>query len=86
MPSTVSIGVDANGNLGRVPAKIFGTFLEPIDSSINNGLMAQILDNPSLEAGLYNHAMFEPIFKDRHELIQQRSNASVHKGKSKSIN
>ena len=77
MPSTVAVRVDVNGNLGRVPPKVFGTFLEPIDWSINNGVMAQILGNPSLEAGLYSHAMFEPMFKDRPELIQASDQTGI---------
>lgn len=77
MPANVHVAVDATGNNGTVPAHIFGTFIEPIDWSVNNGVMAQILDNPSLEAGLYNHAMFEPIFKDQPELIETSNQTGI---------
>lgn len=61
MPKVVEVHVDP-GNLGTVPPRLFGTFIEPIDNSINNGVIAEILVNGSLEAGLWNHAMLEQIF------------------------
>jgi alpha-N-arabinofuranosidase len=77
MPPVVTVNVDATGNMGQVSPHIFGTFIEPIDWSVNNGVMAQILDNPSLEAGLYNHAMFEPIFKEQPELIEASDKTGI---------
>ena len=64
MPAIVTVQVDPDGNLGSVPSHIFGSFLEPIDYSINNGVIAEILVNGSLESGLWNHAMLEEIFRD----------------------
>ena len=52
MPSVVSVNIDTTGSMGQVSPQIFGTFIEPIDWSINNGVMAEILVNGSLEGGL----------------------------------
>lgn len=38
----------------QIPRTIFGTFLEPIGHSINGGLWAQELENPSFEADLWS--------------------------------
>ncbi|HCC59576.1 MAG TPA: hypothetical protein DEQ47_20405 [Solibacterales bacterium] len=40
----------------KIPRSIYGTFLEPIGNSINNGLWAQIIENPSFEDGLWDAA------------------------------
>lgn len=46
-----------------IPRTLFGSFLEPIGNSTYNGLWAEILENPSFEAGLWDvghiHAMVE---------------------------
>jgi alpha-N-arabinofuranosidase len=42
MPSTVTVHVASNGT-ERVPDMIFGSFIEPIGNSINNGIAAEIL-------------------------------------------
>lgn len=70
MPPVVTVHVDAGGNLGQLPPRIFGTFIEPIDNSINNGVIAEILVNGSFEGGLWNHAMLEEMFRDQPELIE----------------
>ena len=67
-PRMVTIAVDSKGNQGTVPDEIFGSFLEPIDDSINHGVNAEILVNGSLEAGLWNHASLEAMFRDEPEL------------------
>jgi len=77
MPPVVSVNVDTAGSIGEVSPQIFGTFIEPIDWSINNGVMAEILVNGSLESGLWNHAMLEPIFKDEPELIQSTNQTGI---------
>ncbi|MGH9588216.1 MAG: alpha-L-arabinofuranosidase C-terminal domain-containing protein [Acidobacteriaceae bacterium] len=69
MPSVVTVHVDSRGDLGTVSPRMFGSFIEPIDSSINNGIEAEILVNGSLEAGLWNHAMLEQMFRDQPELV-----------------
>ncbi|SFS13069.1 alpha-N-arabinofuranosidase [Granulicella pectinivorans] len=77
MPKTVKVHVDPAGNQGTVPPHLFGGFLEPIDSSINNGVIAEILVNGSLEAGLWNHAMLEQIFRDQPELIDSTNQTGI---------
>lgn len=77
MPQTVTVHVDAAGDLGKVSPSVFGTFIEPIDYSINNGVDAEILVNGSLEAGLWNHAMLEQMFRDQPELIASSDNTGI---------
>lgn len=77
MPRVVTVHVDATGNLGQVSPRIFGTFLEPIDYSINNGVVAEILTNGSLEAGLWNHAMLEQLYRDEPELIESSNQTGI---------
>lgn len=55
IPQTATIRVDAAVPAGKaIPRTIFGTFLEPIGNSTYNGLWAQILQNPSLESGMWD--------------------------------
>lgn len=77
MPPILEVHVDSTGNLGIVPPHIFGSFLEPIDYSINNGVIAEILVNGSLEGGLWNHAMLEQIFRDQPELIESSNSTGI---------
>lgn len=77
MPSVVTVQVEAGGDLGTVPKQDFGGFLEPIDYSINNGVLAEILVNGSLEGGLWNHAMLEQIFRDQPELIESTNSTGI---------
>jgi alpha-L-arabinofuranosidase len=77
MPKVVEIRVDSAGSLGTVPPRIFGTFIEPIDYSIDNGVIAEILVNGSLEAGLWNHAMLEQMFRDQPELIGSTNSTGI---------
>lgn len=77
MPEVVTVRVDAAGDLGKVSPYIFGTFLEPIDYSINNGVDAEILVNGSLEAGLWNHAMLEQMFRNQPELIDSSDGTGI---------
>ncbi len=69
MPASVTVHVSAKGT-DRVPDTLFGSFLEPIGDSINNGIAAEILVNRSLEAGLWNHVNLENMFRDTPELIE----------------
>lgn len=77
MPRRVEVRVDTTGNLGTVSPHIFGSFIEPIDHSVNNGVIAQILVNGSLEGGLWNHAMLEQIFRDQPELIESTNSTGI---------
>jgi alpha-L-arabinofuranosidase len=76
MPDAVTIHVAGNG-AERVPAAIFGSFLEPIGNSINNGIAAEILVNPSLESGLWNHVNLENLFRDQPELIASTNRTGI---------
>jgi alpha-L-arabinofuranosidase len=75
-PPTVTVHVSAEGT-ERVPATIFGSFLEPISNSINNGLSAEILVNGSLESGLWNHTNLEAMFRDQPELINSSNSTGI---------
>jgi alpha-L-arabinofuranosidase len=77
MPTMVTVHVDASGDMGTVPSRIFGTFIEPIDYSIDNGVVAEILVNGSLEAGLWNHAMMEEIYRDQPDLIDSSDSTGI---------
>src|SRR5579875_3119484 len=55
IPSLATVHVDAARAEGAgIPRTIFGTFLEPIGNSTYNGLWAEVLQNPSLEMGLWD--------------------------------
>jgi alpha-N-arabinofuranosidase len=55
IPAVATVQVDAGRSAGApVPRTIFGTFLEPIGNSTYNGLWAEVLQNPSLEMGLWD--------------------------------
>jgi alpha-N-arabinofuranosidase len=55
IPAKATIRVDASKSAGaEIPRTIFGSFLEPIGNSTYNGLWAEILENPSMEAGMWS--------------------------------
>lgn len=55
IPPIATIRVDASQSAGTaIPRTIFGSFLEPIGNSTYNGLWAELLQNPSLEAGMWD--------------------------------
>lgn len=55
IPAVANIHVDAAKSAGtEIPRTIFGSFLEPIGNSTYNGLWAGLLQNPSLEAGMWD--------------------------------
>lgn len=55
IPDTATVHVNASVPAGgEVPRTIFGSFLEPIGNSTYNGLWAELLQNPSLESGLWD--------------------------------
>lgn len=76
MPATVTVHVSDHGT-ESVPATIFGSFLEPIGDSINNGIVAEVLVNGSLEAGLWNHTNLENMFRDQPELIESTNSTGI---------
>lgn len=77
MPQSVTVKVNAADTARQISDLVFGTFLEPIDYSINNGVMAEILTNGSLEAGLWNHAMVEQYYRDQPELIESSNRTGI---------
>ena len=76
MPGAVTVHVSSEGT-ERVPKTIFGSFLEPIGDSINNGIVAEVLVNGSLEAGLWNHTNLENMFRDQPELIESTNSTGI---------
>ena len=71
IPQNVVIDVDAADVIGdAIPRTIFGTFLEPIGNSTYNGLWAEIMENPSFEAGLWTPQKISDMLHDRPELRQ----------------
>ena len=71
IPSVATINVDASRDAGaRISPTIFGSFLEPIGNSTYNGLWAQILQNPSLEAGLWDAPHVREMLHQHPELAR----------------
>jgi alpha-N-arabinofuranosidase len=76
MPPVVTVHVEAAGT-ERIADTVFGSFLEPIGNSINNGIAAEILVNRSLEAGLWNHVNLENLFREQPELIDSSDETGI---------
>jgi len=76
MPATVTVHIGAEGT-ERVTDTIFGSFLEPIGNSINNGIAAEVLVNGSLESGLWNHTNLENLFREQPELIDSTNETGI---------
>ncbi len=53
-----------------IPATIFGSFLEPIGRSTYGGLWAELLENGSLEDGLWSASAAMRMERDRPELLR----------------
>lgn len=69
IPQVATINVDAaKVEIDPIPRTIFGTFLEPIGNSTYNGLWAEILENPSFEAGLWSPSRTADMLRERPEL------------------
>ncbi len=69
IPQTATITVHvAQVDSQQIPRTIFGTFLEPIGNSTYNGLWAELLQNPSLESGLWSPARISEMLHDNPEL------------------
>ena len=51
-----------------IPETLFGSFLEPIGHSTYGGLWAEVVENPSFEAGLWSAGNVERMLHDRPEL------------------
>ncbi|MGB7134920.1 MAG: alpha-L-arabinofuranosidase C-terminal domain-containing protein [Acidobacteriaceae bacterium] len=71
IPRVAAIHVDAAHPAGpEIPRTIFGTFLEPIGNSTYNGLWAEILQNPSLEVGLWDARHVQQMLTAHPELAR----------------
>jgi alpha-N-arabinofuranosidase len=69
IPQTATIDVNAaQVSKQLIPRTIFGTFLEPIGNSTYNGLWAELLQNPSMEAGLWSPQRVAEMIHDNPEL------------------
>lgn len=75
-PPIVTVHIAASGSQ-QVSDTIFGSFLEPIGNSINNGLVAEILVNRSLESGLWNRTNLEAMFTDQPELVDSTNETGI---------
>jgi alpha-N-arabinofuranosidase len=74
IPSVATIEVDASKVESQpIPRTIFGTFLEPIGNSTYNGLWAELLENPSFEAGLWSPEKTADMMRERPELRRSSS-------------
>lgn len=69
IPATATVDVQAAAvSKQSIPRTIFGTFLEPIGNSTYNGLWAELLQNPSFEAGLWSPDNVARMLHDNPEL------------------
>ncbi len=69
IPKVATIDIDSSAVQQRsIPRTIFGTFLEPIGNSTYNGLWAEVLQNPSLEEGLWSAQNVTEMLRERPEL------------------
>lgn len=68
-PQTATIRVNAARRADfTIPRTIFGSFLEPIGNSINNGLWAELLENPSFEANPWSASAIARMIQDNPSL------------------
>ncbi len=75
-PATVTVHVAQQGT-AQIADTVFGSFLEPIGNSINDGIAAEILVNRSLEAGLWNHVNLENLYREQPELIESSNETGI---------
>jgi alpha-L-arabinofuranosidase len=69
--NVTAIHINATKTAGyRIPRTIFGSFLEPIANSTYGGLVAQVLENPSFEDGLWDAAHIKKIIAADPQLVR----------------
>jgi len=69
--AAATIAIDASRPAGyQIPRTIFGSFLEPIGNSIYGGLWAELLQNPSFEANLWNTQAIAKMVSDDPDLTR----------------
>lgn len=70
-PGLIHIRVSRPAQPQTIPNTVFGSFLEPIGRSTYGGLWANVVDNPSLEPGMWSAENIERLLlKDQPELRQ----------------
>ena len=68
-PQVATIRVNAARRADfTIPRTIFGSFLEPIGNSVNNGLWAELLQNPSLEGNPWSASAIARMIQDEPSL------------------
>ncbi len=67
-PGAIHIRITRPATPQTIPNTVFGSFLEPIGRSTYGGLWANVVDNPSLEPGLWSTANIDKLLKDQPEL------------------
>lgn len=68
-PGTIHVRISRPAAVGQsIPSTIFGSFLEPIERSTYGGLWANVVDNPSLEPGLWSAENVDRLLKDQPDL------------------
>jgi len=65
----ISIDVSKTASY-TIPRTIFGTFLEPIANSTYGGLVADVVQNPSFEEGLWDAAQTRKLLTDEPSLVR----------------
>lgn len=71
IPETATVHVDASVSTGsEIPRTVFGSFLEPIGNSTYNGLWAELLQNPSLESGLWDAGHVREMLQAEPSLVR----------------
>ena len=65
---TIHIRIARPASPVSIPNTVFGSFLEPIGRSTYGGLWANVVDNPSLEPGLWSTANIDKLLKDQPDL------------------
>jgi alpha-N-arabinofuranosidase len=71
-PFTITIHTDRAASY-TIPRTIFGTFLEPIGNSTYNGLWAEILENPSMENGMWSAPNMTRMVHEEPSLLRASS-------------
>ena len=70
-PNTpIHLRISSPAALRIIPDTLFGSFLEPIGHSVYGGLWADLIENPSLEPGLWSAGNVSKMLQDLPELTR----------------
>ena len=72
-PAVTHLRISAPARQQVIPETLFGSFLEPIGHSTYGGLWADIVENPSMEEGLWSAGNVVQMLQDRPELQRASS-------------